>query len=275
MLSITTDFVQGTGCPEPYLRRIADAGFSHIHWCHHWNTDFIYSEHEIDQIAEWLEEYGLQLNDLHASDGIEKSWISALEYERLAGVELIKNRIRMAARLASDVIILHLQPEPEEARDRAVFWSQALKSLDALEPYAGYHGVRIALENLPTDNYLSIEKVLTKYSRDYIGICYDSGHGNCCGDGLQFLERFKERLIALHLHDNDGDSDQHNLPFSGTVNWPRLAHLIAASAYTRCMTLEVSIHPTGIQDEYVFLAQAFATGASLAEMVDAIRRQAG
>lgn len=104
MLSITSDYASGTGSPEPYLKRIAGAGFSHVHWCHHWHSDFIYSDHEIDQIARWMGEYGVKLNDLHASAGIEKFWISAREYERLAGVELVKNRIHMAARLSSDVI---------------------------------------------------------------------------------------------------------------------------------------------------------------------------
>ena len=102
MLSITTDYVQDFGSPGPYLKRIAEAGFSHIHWCHHWHTDFVYSDPEVDQIAAWMHDYSLQLCDLHASAGVEKSWTSSREYERLAGVELVKNRIAMAARLESE-----------------------------------------------------------------------------------------------------------------------------------------------------------------------------
>jgi len=72
-LSITTDYAADTGSPEPYLRRIADADFSHIHWCHHWDTDFLYSRWEIDQIRHWLQDFGLRLLDLHASAGREKN----------------------------------------------------------------------------------------------------------------------------------------------------------------------------------------------------------
>ena len=46
MLSMTSDYVTETGCPEPYLRRIAEAGFSRVHWCHQWNTDFLYADCE-------------------------------------------------------------------------------------------------------------------------------------------------------------------------------------------------------------------------------------
>ncbi len=73
MHSITTDYVKSTGSPAPYLRRIAKAGFSYVHWRHQWNTDFLYANSEIDQIGKWFKEYGLQLNDLHASEGKEKS----------------------------------------------------------------------------------------------------------------------------------------------------------------------------------------------------------
>jgi len=267
MLSITTDYVKDTGSPEPYLERIAVAGFMHVHWCHHWHTDFIYSEHEIDQIARWMSVHGLKLNDLHGSRGVEKSWASLREYERLAGVELVKNRIHMASRLASDVVVMHVRREPEAAGEKAVFWSQFQKSLDEIEPYARERGVRIALENLLDDNDATIEQVLARYSPDYIGVCYDSGHGNYIGGGLDFLARVKDRLISIHLHDNDGSGDQHRLLFSATVDWARLAQLIAESAYTKCVSMEVSIHNTGIEDERAFLQQAFETGTTFARMV--------
>jgi len=219
MLSITTDYVKDTGCPEPYLERIAAAGFTHMLWNHHWNTDFVYCELEIDQIARWMSVYGLKLNDLHGSCGVEKSWVSLREYERLAGVELVKNRIHMAARLGSDVVMMHVHREPEATEEKAPFWSQFQKSLDEIEPYARERGVRIALENLLDANYATVERALAQYPPDYIGVCYDSGHGEVVGGGLDFLARVKDRLISLHLHDNDGSGDQHKLLFSANVDW--------------------------------------------------------
>ncbi|MBL7064556.1 MAG: sugar phosphate isomerase/epimerase [Anaerolineae bacterium] len=270
MLSITTDYVKDVGCPEPYLKRIAEAGFSHVHWCHHWRTDFVYSDCEIEQIARWLQDFGLKLNDLHASAGVEKAWVSSLEYERLAGVELVKNRISMTARLSSDVIVMHIPSEPEDAGERNVFWTQVLKSLDAIEPYARDHGVRIAIENLGPDSFKTIERILSQYSPDYIGLCYDSGHGNLgiCSGGLDQLERLKERLISMHLNDNDGTADQHNPLFSGTVEWARLARIVAESSYAKCINMEITIHHSGIEDESAFLEKAFETGMVFSHMVD-------
>lgn len=267
MHSVTTDYVKDTGSPAPYLRRIADAGFSHVHWCHQWNTDFLYADSEIDEIGKWFKQYGLQLNDLHASEGQEKFWVSPQEYARQAGVELVKNRINMAARLGSDVVIMHVRAEPEQTGANELFWGQLQKSLDEIEPYAKKRGVRIAAENLGF-NFNTLEKLLTKYGPDYVGLCYDSGHANFGADKMERLESVKERLIAVHLHDNDGSSDQHKLPFDGTVDWPGLTRILAASSYAKCVNLEVMIHNTGIEEESVFLKKAYECGTRLAEMID-------
>ena len=243
-LSVTTDYRTDTGCPEPYLRRIAAAGFSHIHWCHHWNTDFLYADCEIEQIGAWLDELNLELLDLHASSGREKAWGSPKEYERRAGVELVANRADMCARLGGDVIVMHL---PDGAFDE--LWPRLRRSLDELQPLLRDRGVRIALENGSSrQSFDDIERVLTAYSPDYIGLCYDSGHGNRFPEGLDRLEALASRLLSVHLHDNDGSADQHRLLFTGTVAWERLARIIARSAYQKCVSMEVSMRSEPYED---------------------------
>jgi len=263
-LSVTTDYARSTGCPEEDLRRIAEAGFSHVHWCHQWNTDFLYGDAEIAQIDAWMKQFGLALTDLHASDGVEKRWVSPREYERLAGVELVANRIAMTARLGGDVIIMHLGKEPEDNAPRAVFWMQLWKSLDTLEPIARRHGVRIAVEN---GEFPAIRKVLDRYAANYVGLCYDCGHGNLIDDGLEQVDALRDRLISVHLHDNDGTGDQHNILFTGTIDWQRLAAILAASAYKKPVSMEVSMRNSPIKDETAFLAKTFETGTVFAGMV--------
>lgn len=289
-LSITSDYVRDDGDPEPYLRRIADAGLTHIHWCHHWRSDFLYANSEIEQVGQWFADYGLTLNDVHGSEGIEKFWYSPKEYARLAGVELVKNRIDFAARLGADVVIMHVYPEtvsPEYAHFNAIAWDQLRRTLDELEPYSTDRGVRIAVENLidslafhsqlitaeeAGDNFDRIGRLFTLYPPEYLGLCYDSGHGNLGRDRMDGLEAHKERLIALHLNDNDGTGDQHRMIFSDTVNWKRLAGIIAQSAYgSKPMSMEVMIKNTGIETEEEFLRQTYETGAQFTRMVEEVR----
>ena len=264
MLSITSDYATSTGCPEPSLRRIAEAGFSHVHWCHQWNTDFVYAEPELAALEGWFRELRLTLNDVHGSVGPEKNWGSAREHERLAGVELVQNRIELAARLGADVVIMHLAPNTTDEVGGEAYWERMWRSFDALEPFARARGVRIAIENGDFD---AIGRVLGRYPPDTVGLCYDSGHGNCSGDGLDRLERVLDRLIAIHLHDNDGEGDQHKLLFSGTLDWPRLAALLARSPYAKPISMENTMAKYEGADEAEWLAQAFERGTRFAAMV--------
>lgn len=288
-LSITTDYVTDHGDPEPYLRKIAEAGFTHLHWCHHWLSDFLYASSEIEQIGRWLKEFDLAVLDVHGSEGIEKFWYSPHDYARRAGVELVKNRIDFTAQLGGDAVVMHAYPPttaPAYAPFNDLAWDLLRRSLDELAPYARERGIRIAIENLvdfpgvaagattfaqAADNWPLISRLCATYAPDFLGVCYDPGHGNLGGDRMDGLMPLLDRLIVLHLNENDGRGDQHHLLFSDNVDWARLARLVARSAYNKPMSMEVSIKASGIDDETEFLAQAYATGQKFAEMVDAAR----
>jgi len=266
-LSITTDYQGDTGCPEASLRAIAAAGFTHVHWCHQWNTDFVYTEPEIRQIAAWLRETGLKLLDLHGSAGKEKCWWSTREYERLAGVELVRNRLRMTAELGGATVVMHSQSLPPGA-DTSPHAQQTFRSLDELLPTIRQTGVRLAIENMASDDFRFLNQLLARYAPEDVGICYDCGHGNMAGGrGLDYLEPVKDRLIAVHLHDNDGTGDQHHVPFTGTVDWPRLACILAASSYRGCISMESNVWHVPEPDRPRFLTDALAAGERLTALV--------
>ena len=259
MLSITTDYLASRGDATPYLRRIAAAGFTHVHWCHEWNSDYEYSPAEIAAIQESLTACGLQLLDLHGSAGHTHRWFAPTDSERQAGIGLVQNRIAMAAQLGSPTIVMHAH---------AGFLDPLRRSLDTLQPFARQHGVRIAIEN--EAEFVTPRQLLSEYPPEFLGLCYDSGHGNIADrHGLDELETLTDRLIAVHLHDNDGRGDQHRLMFNGTVDWPRLAQLLARSSYQRGVNSETEMRNTGITDEVDFLAQAYAAGQRFAAMLAA------
>ncbi len=277
MVSIATDYLANSGSPRPYLEKIANAGFSHVHWCHHWAGDFIYSASEIDKIKEWLKEYGIKLLDLHASAGKEKYWMSKLEYERLAGIELLKNRIDMTSRLGGDAIVLHLVKGSDY--ECALFWENVRIALDTLRPFAKERNVKIALENLFYDgdkpNFDILELLFSEYPPEFLGLCYDAGHGNIVNiDGMKELDRLKDRLISLHLSDNDGapGHDEHKPLFSGSIDWERLAGIIARSSYKKCINMELNMRQgnAGFEDdqEAEFLQMAYETGMKFQKMID-------
>jgi sugar phosphate isomerase/epimerase len=146
-------------------------------------------------------------------------------------------------------------------------WLQLKKSLWELEEFCIQRGVRIAVENRPKDKFVGIESLLAENPADFLGLCYDSGHGNIGGKGLEHLDRVKDRLISVHLHDNDGLSDQHKPVFTGTVDWAELTRIVGDSPYDEFLTLETDMRHSGFRDEEPFLASAHADGLKLLQMM--------
>lgn len=264
-LAMATDYAGDTGNAEPSLRRISQAGFRHIQWIHHWRHDFIYTRPEVQYITDVMAELDLSLYDIHAPSGAEKNWFSPLEYQRLAGVEIVKNRVEMCRTLGGCVVVTHIPEWHPSNLDR---WELLRKSLDDLQEFCLETGVRIAVENRDADCFDGILGLFEDYDPSFLGLCYDSGHGNIGGDGLARLEEISQRLISVHLHDNDGRTDQHKPIFSGTVDWPRLAGIIARSPYDAFLTFETDMHFSGVEDDAQFLGQAYTDGLTLLEMVE-------
>ena len=133
------------------------------------------------------------------------------------------------------------------------------KSIEELSPLVRGLGIPLAVENMPNDTFETIKELLAEFPPDIIGVCYDSGHGNMYeSKGLDNLETCSDRLEALHLHDNDSTSDQHQPPFMGNIDWHRVMGIIAKSSYKREISFEMSIGNTPFkEDPKAFLADAY------------------
>jgi sugar phosphate isomerase/epimerase len=265
-LCMTTDYASSTRPAGPYLRRMAEAGFSHVHWCHHWNKARRYGDEEIEALRSLLAELRLRVLDLHALVRDRLFYVKARRSARQKGLELVVSRIRMAARLGADTVILH-PPQPKD-RDCGRVWDGARRFIDSLLEAARPLGVRLAFENLAArGTWEMLERLLAHYDAAAVGLCYDSGHGNMVPGSLEALDKLRGRLFSVHLHDNDGSADQHRLPFTGTVDWARLSSILADSSYDRPISLESNARLSGAEAEAAYLRQAHAAAGRIATMV--------
>ncbi|MEA4846847.1 MAG: sugar phosphate isomerase/epimerase family protein [Clostridiaceae bacterium] len=93
-----------------------------------------------------------------------------------------------------------------------------------LNKIAGPLGVKLAVENVGSlenaifnmDEYIDF----LNGTDDNIGYLIDTGHAHLNGwDIARLIEGTSKRLLALHLHDNDGAGDQHLPLETGKINW--------------------------------------------------------
>lgn len=297
-LAVNTDFSgEFTTIEETKesLRLIAQAGFTHMHWCFEWDGDYLYAHSEMKQIREWMDEYGLKAKALHASKGsrgigaggsirrhYRKDYTSEIEYNRAAGVELVQNRVELAHILGAAEIVLHMYlpyadfAQIPGAKER--FYRQAEKSLNELLPFCKERNVKICLENLfeaPKDLQLEqFTRLFSRYPADFLGLCLDTGHANLAGGNAfikELAERFGGRLYCIHVHDNRGWGDQpgcgdaHMLPGECVIDWDAFITVLGKSAYCQPLLLEVC-RPAG-ENDAAYLSRAFEAGKRLTEMI--------
>lgn len=73
---------------------------------------------------------------------------------------------------------------------------------------------------------------------DKLKFCFDSGHEKYYSPQLDLLSMYGDKLAALHLHDNNGEEDAHALPFTGKVDWNRIATRLQEIKYEGAIVLE-------------------------------------
>jgi sugar phosphate isomerase/epimerase len=285
-LSITTDFNGSKNDPSEPIVQAKEAGFDAIHWCHEWNTDYLYSQDEIKSIRETLRVNDIRLLDTHASEGSENLgayWLSSDQKIRNSGVALIRNRIEMTHALGGRSIVMHIPALTDLRFNEKSFAT----SMNELRPMVEGTGVRIAFENLYSEdqypeNTDTLLKAIDEYEPSFVGICIDTGHWNLEKHGYgpdSPMWSMKDRILALHIHDNlgrdpqnpDKVTDSHMLPFTGSVDWKGFSEFIADSSYkTDPLSFEHSLKIHREQGMTVpdFLFEAIARGKYLAGMVN-------
>ncbi|MBE7075476.1 MAG: sugar phosphate isomerase/epimerase [Clostridiales bacterium] len=84
------------------------------------------------------------------------------------------------------------------------------------------YDINFAVENLYLKSEL--EYIFNNISHPLLKICYDVGHLNWSKPKYDMIEEFGKYISVVHLHDNDGMSDLHNILGTGTIDVEFLAN---------------------------------------------------
>jgi len=187
--------------------------------------------HDINQVrdvAHWFSDHAVTLHSLHAPLFTDWNWgrsggllISVANLERrarIASMDEIKRALEVAEHLPFRYLVLHLGV-PGEEYDLDKF-DAALTSLEHLNLFAKERGTQIMLENIPS-GLSAPERMVTffHYTRLDLKVCFDTGHAHLAGGVQSAFRTLRDRIGAIHLHDNHGEKDEHLLPFEGVIDW--------------------------------------------------------
>lgn len=239
------------------INAIKNAGFNNvfIQW---YNKDWNPSQEEQ---LEYIRKCGLNVIFAHLGyQDINNLWLDNEIGNSL--VERYKNDIRICKANNIPMVIMHLTSKSEAPQFNEI----GLNRLKEIVNYAKELDVKVAFENTKIKGYL--ECVIENIDNDNVGICFDSGHYHVhFNDELDF-EKFKNRIFAVHLHDNDQSDDLHLIPFDGTLNWRKVIRNLKECNYKGPITLELCY-----RYEYIgmniesFYKKGFKVGEKLNQML--------
>jgi sugar phosphate isomerase/epimerase len=240
------------------LDRVAHAGFRLVEiFCARQHMDYR-SRNQILDLAAWFASNEMKLHSMHMpmySDDVwgksgPQSRVSIAETEKLRRVEAcdeIKRALEIAEAIPFDYAILHVGSTGEDYDERKM--DAALWSIEHLRLFARQRGVSILLENTP--NELSeparLKALIHELRFPDLGVCFDSGHANMAGDPVEIWNAMQPLVRSTHLHDNDGDKDEHLFPREGTIDWDALGGAMHKSGGDFPWMLEIH-DPSGVED---------------------------
>jgi sugar phosphate isomerase/epimerase len=174
-------------------------------------------------------EAGLFIENIHTPvQSQDNLWLDNLDGEALTDCYL--QCIADCAEFEIPTMVVHLPNEDNPHN------ALGLDRIKRITEKAEQLGVNVAMENLR--NLSNVAYVLEQVDSPRIGFCYDCGHHYHYYPGNDLLSRYGSRLMALHLHDDNGSHAQHGLPFDGSIDWETTMKNIAETNYSGATAIE-------------------------------------
>lgn len=179
--------------------------------------------------AQYARNAGLYVENIHTPVHEQNN----LSLDNLNGESVFNNYIQCVKdcnEYEISTMVIHLP------NDKYPLNELGMRRIGEIVDIAELKSVRIAFENLNNVENLSV--VLKIFPSKNVGFCYDSCHHINYACNINLLNMYGNRLFALHLQDNGGVHNQHQLPFDGKIEWRKVMNTLALTGYKGPTTLE-------------------------------------
>lgn len=233
-------------------------------------TDFLYAlpDDELFERAakfrEKAESLGLEVFQTHGR-------IKGFRGDAEEDADILENARRdliVAKALGAPVCVMHGVATGRVGADADPDWVRDLNfdMFNKILVFAKQYGVKVATETLGDaldgqvcDFFGSCHEFIPSYDRiasvgdnaQYFTTCMDVGHTNKAmrfhgnPTPAEFIRRLGKRLGILHLHDNNGMTDQHCFPHTGTIDWEDVLNALDEVGYQGPYNLELNLTTFG------------------------------
>lgn len=207
--------------------------------------------------------------------------------------EVAPKSMRVCAFFGCPFIVIHGFKLAHYLGSEDAEWEKTERLIHAIAPMAKESGITVCIENLynsmgghmvegPCCDVRKaverIDRINDQYHAQVLGFCLDTGHANLVGlDFEHVITTLDYRLKVLHIHDNDGAADLHQIPYTFTKNrenrpstdWDGLVRGLGRIHFNRVLSFETAPALTTFPEEMKtdVLEFIYKIGSYLAEQI--------
>ena len=163
-------------------------------------------------------------------------------------VRIIRRSVEVYARLGIKDIVIHACID--KSFDKSTFYKYNTMFYKEFFDLAEKYGINILTENWDSDATAfstggEMREFIDSVNHPLLGACWDSAHGNIARNARE-IGQYKnilvlgDKLKALHLSDNFGDSHHHSWPFAGIINFDEIMQGLIDVNYKGYFNFEAS-----------------------------------
>ena len=222
-------------------------------------SDDEFSEHFYN-ISKTAEKYEVEIGQTHgrcstySPDESSREWMDKVSQKDLKATSLLG---------APSCVIHFINTTAWGKQPPELIRSVCTEMYNNIIPFAEQYKVNIALEtfgaarikgNRIRDFFADHNEFLAQYQRldtEYKTMCVDTGHIHEAESFWvippdEYIRALGKDVTLLHMHDNCGHFDDHQLPGTGTIKWDKVFDALDDIGYTGNYNLELNTRFYGI-----------------------------
>ena len=205
-------------------------------------------DQQLGEIRDLLHQFNLAVcNFIPAQFRYPSQLCSDNEHIRRESVEYILSAMKNAVKV--DCPSVSLCPGMVVFdRDVKTGWRQLRRSLEEIAELNLDYGLDLLIEpahRFESNLILTVEdglRMIGQLNPDRFGILLDTGHANVNGEDFsEIIHRCKGMPFHIHIDDNDGTSDAHQMPGAGNIDFAGLSQALTEIRYEGFVSAELGL----------------------------------
>lgn len=151
--------------------------------------------------------------------------------------------LNISALLKASVVVFHLGLNPLVPHEYRKLWLKtSMKTWKPVVRHAKRLGIVIAIENMFLNRPQLLRNVIDVVDSPFMRACLDIGHVNVYSivPLEEWIQVLGERIVKVHINDNDARNDLHLAFGEGNVNYQEAYELLHKHRVRALMTLEMT-----------------------------------